>query len=779
MIYLYSTSSGNARVEVIDKGFHQNCVLKANSVTAVELGPGNGQAFSKPTSGGIPPEQVYPGAAIHVRSTVPIGIVAATRFAYSSDTFTPLPIEALGRRYVCSSFADMSWMYGGYSLPSEVAIVAAYDNTRVSFTLGGPSVTRTGGGMTPGQTKTFSMNKGDVWIVGNEANSKEGDMTGSVIQSSLPVAVIAGNQCANVPTPLPWCDYITEQMTPIESWGRHLLVPRYISRTFGYIMRVFASKASTTVLRNGQQLTQLLTVGGSDPTGFYSGRATIDSTSTSLSASVPISATVYNTGQSDDNVSTDPFEMVVLPWEQFSTQYIFATPGTKGGINFTRNFMGIIFPVDDNGEVPSDLEFGTLSQSGVSWQPLRTKYGATFPSRDLYTDIMPDGRRYAYKECSLTSDGIYMLRCPRPIMVYSYGGSDYDSYGHPAGVMSMDLSKSEDKHVPKVQFTMLRDTIKGACVDYPDDATIRSNMAKVVLLDSSYNCSFNADPLRSDTMRTLTWTVSITDPSIDAQAQLAYTDRAGNDSVITIRYRASDWAKPSISASNPKDVCIGDTVVFSVLKDSLYSAFFWSTGDTGRSCRYYCAKAGLNFVSVKVKIGSAFVASDSVFFIVHTPPDRPEIVQRDSVFSTPKLFNATYRWYIDGLPVSGVTGDTLIVDVSKATTVVVELFDTFGCSSYSHPIFVSHTAVEDPGPGAESFQVQPNPGSARINVEFGDLHPTELRVYSAEGRLQQRFTAQDCAGSSVFIECASWAPGRYTLQIRVGDTYYRRSFIKY
>ncbi len=596
MLYLASASAGYATVEVVDKGFKQKVVLKANDVVPVELGPGNGQAFSKPVNGGIPPEQVYPGAAVHVTSTVPIVIYAVTRFAYTSDSFMALPVQTLGKDYIVASMADMSWMYGGYSLPSETAIVAAYDNTVVTFTLGGPSVTKTGGGMTPGQTKTFNMNKGDVWVVGNDANSKEGDMSGSIVKATKPVAVISGNQCANVPTVSPWCDFVSEQEIPTALWGRYLQVPKYASRTNGYFMKVFARTPNTKINYNGSYWKTLQKAGGSEGQGYIYQR--VDGTGNnvlSLSGDKPISATVFNPGQSDDNVSTDPFQMDIMPIEQYQKNVIFCTPGTKGGINFTRNYLGVIFQLDSTGSMPKDLEFGQSVNGKIKWQPLSAKFGPAFSTKDIFKEQV-NGKTYAFKECTLGADGVYALRCSLPFMSYNYGGSDYDSYGHPTSGALTVVTSIPDTIQPRVTYQVDCDGSVGVKTpavvsDLPNDSTC-SNMSSIILVaDSSFNYTLDYDPFEAGaaSAKNVKFRLTVDDPDADGHALVVFTDRAGNQSCIEVNYKATKltiepnfWSFTASSPAKKGEVRTHDFVVKNFgSSDALVARLEFKAGGAG------------------------------------------------------------------------------------------------------------------------------------------------------------------------------------------------------
>lgn len=213
-------------VEVEGQGYQRVFFTQPYQIYPLEMVPGNAQPYEKKGNEAAPPEQVYPGKAIRIRSSAPIVVYGVTRFCYTSDSFLAYPIRVLGKEYIVSSMADMTWMYPGYNLPSETVIAAPYDNTKVTVTIGGNAMTETSGGLRPGQTRTWTLNRNDVLAIATGNNFREGDLSGTLIRASKPVAVLSGNQCANVPTDLRWCDFIDDMEIPTDMWGKVYLVPR-------------------------------------------------------------------------------------------------------------------------------------------------------------------------------------------------------------------------------------------------------------------------------------------------------------------------------------------------------------------------------------------------------------------------------------------------------------------------------------------------------------------------------------------------------------------------
>lgn len=537
-LYVACPVRTKVRVEVEGKGFIQEKFTVANDVIDFTLAPGVGQVYSKPASDGSPAEQVYPQAAVHVKSGSPIVIYAVTRFDFTSDSFLAYPIQTFGKEYITASMADMSWMYPGLSLPSESVVVAPYDNTSVTITIGGNAVTKTGGGLKAGQSKTFSLNRGDVLAIGTHNDSKEGDLSGMRVVASKPVGVISGNQCANVPTTLRWCDYVADMELPTNLWGKTIYVPRHPIRKNSGMIKIFAKEPNTKVFRNGQYWRTIKTAGGIEGTGFIYERVDPNANNVGVfSADKPISITFFPPGQEDDGVSTDPDQVTIFPAEQYSKEILFCTPGIRGAKGFPRNEIMLTYQLSDAGTIPDDLEFGVAQGGKIKWNKLSAVFGSS--PGDMYYAPAGAKVKYAHKYIVLPGDGAYAIRCKTPFGAISNGGSDYDSYLMPtAGAL---VIVSSDTIAPDPKWEVKCDgTVDGALVtDLPNDVNVRSNLSTIVLdpeLSKNYTLEYD-DFIPGDAVSNK-WRLKVDDPDQDAIAIVTFTDRAGNDTTIQINYSA-------------------------------------------------------------------------------------------------------------------------------------------------------------------------------------------------------------------------------------------------
>ncbi len=172
--------------------------------------------------------------------------------SFTNDASLLLPEHVLTGNYRVSTWP--TWGIGAFPgeaafIPGFVAVAATEDDTEVTFrsaanTAGGPDF----GALEIGAEQTVELDRGDVLQVlsevpaaslitnvcaergGDQGTNLEGsdncldrvlgDLTGSVVSATAPVAVFAGHVCTFVPFDRYACDHLEEMMFPSETWGR-------------------------------------------------------------------------------------------------------------------------------------------------------------------------------------------------------------------------------------------------------------------------------------------------------------------------------------------------------------------------------------------------------------------------------------------------------------------------------------------------------------------------------------------------------------------------------
>jgi len=372
------------------EGFSQTVSIAAGSLQSVELPQRDVIGTSRSLN------------SYRVQSTGPI---IAHQFnplnnsgVFSNDASLLLPATALGTEYLVAGWPS------GPAGASYFAVVAVADGT-TSVTVTAPprSGLQAGGSVSEipaGGSATFELAQGEVLAM--RAEGATGDPTGTRVTSTKSVAVFSGNECANVPAGVSYCDHVEEQMIPVASWDTEYLGIKFKPRgTENDVWRVIAATAGTTI-----QTEPVIpgvsgrTLGGGEVVEFATA---IDF---ALSATGPISLTQMMVGSSYPNPSTsscvragdpfpwsserncaipdtcsgsgigDPAMLMAVPTRQFRDNYILLTPA-----NYTEDFLSLVAPtgtiIEIDGNPLAVSPTSRLTAGGRQW--------------DIYKQGVPDG----------------------------------------------------------------------------------------------------------------------------------------------------------------------------------------------------------------------------------------------------------------------------------------------------------------------------------------------------------------------------------------------------
>ncbi|HYF03970.1 MAG TPA: choice-of-anchor D domain-containing protein, partial [Patescibacteria group bacterium] len=372
-----------------------------------------------------------------------------------------------------------------------------------------------------------------VAFANKKANGIFADLSGSRIVSSKPVAVVSGNQCAYVPETVAACDYLAEMELPTHTWGKEYHISRFIKRKKYSYIKIFAKEPNTKLYRNGNPVpfAVLQTVGGNKGTGYYEGRVLDDGSEPHpviIKADKPISITQYNTGQTDDGVSSDPFQLVLTPIEQYQKEIVFNTPGIKGGQGFKENFINVVFQGNPDGTMPDDLEFATVLDGKFKWKSLKSVFGST---SEPFKAFPGDTNKFFAKIITLPGDGVYKIRAQKPFAAYAYGFDTFDSYAHPTSLMMNDISTNDT--LPPTLFVKSENGSSA-------DVTISDKSVSRIFLNptTSSNYVLKTTNFISGQAKSVQATLEVQNPAQNASAEIVAVDHAGNHSKRVITYTA-------------------------------------------------------------------------------------------------------------------------------------------------------------------------------------------------------------------------------------------------
>jgi len=184
------------------------------------------------------------------------------------DASLILPLQSLGYSYyVASVFPDpleFATVHYGQNLggPSEIGIVATYDNSVINFKLP-PQVTSamaatsnvdatSNNTINGGTIHTITLNKGEAYQI----QSDNFDLTGTNIWGNFPFAVFSGNMAASiisVPNYINGYDYVFEQMFPVKNWGSEYIITP-LNDNQNDVVKIIALNDNTEVFKNGTSI---------------------------------------------------------------------------------------------------------------------------------------------------------------------------------------------------------------------------------------------------------------------------------------------------------------------------------------------------------------------------------------------------------------------------------------------------------------------------------------------------------------------------------------------
>ncbi len=284
----------------------------------------------------------------------------------SNDASLLIPVPALDTKYRVIGWPTANPVeipIGGMDIVgipdhSFVTIVGTAFATNVTVTLGGPIV---GAGTIPATPAggTLNVALGPYDVLNLESEGAPGDLSGTVVESTLPVAVFSGGERGIAPidrtaisahpsgVPDDFCctEHLEEQVFPTSSWGQKFVITRSAVRSAHPtwrepdIYRVMADQPGTTITTNLPAPNNSFTLGENEWREFNTDR------SFTMEASAPISVMQILVSQGwvvdwKPGHGGDPSMLLYPPVEQYRDEYIFLVPDT-----FSANYVVASAPV--------------------------------------------------------------------------------------------------------------------------------------------------------------------------------------------------------------------------------------------------------------------------------------------------------------------------------------------------------------------------------------------------------------------------------------------------
>ena len=374
-LFITGPEAASGTVEMPGLGFSNPFTVTPGAVTSVPL----------PTDSDLSVQEGTQPKGIHVTADREVSVYGLNRIQFTTDAYLGLPVDVLGTSNIVLGIGT------GLGGTSQLGVAASQDATTVTIT---PSVDGAGG-RTAGVPYDVTLNRGDAYQL--RATNAQEDLSGSIVNADKPISVYGGHQCANVPdTSFVACDHVVEQMPNTDTWGRTFGTVPLKTRVGGDTFRIVASQDGTVVSVDGSAVATLNR--GQVHQQIIDGRS-------SITANNPILVGQYSNSSSFDNVTSDPFEMLIPPLEQFLARYTVTTPAS----GFPNNFLNVVVPDSDVGNVAVD--------------------GAAVPPSE-FAAIPSTGFSGAQVDVSV---GAHNLTGAQPFGAFQYGFASFDSYGYAGG----------------------------------------------------------------------------------------------------------------------------------------------------------------------------------------------------------------------------------------------------------------------------------------------------------------------------------------------------------
>ncbi len=378
-LYISSETEANVNVSIPSQAVDDDIVVDANSVYTYDL-PEAIELSATGTS----------SASIYVTSDEEISVYIANISGSTSDAYVGLPVDGLGTEYYVVGYQGAG---DGY-----IATTATQDATDVEiFNAAGVSVA------------TATIDTGEIYYYENAVTD---DISGFSVVATLPVSVVSGNTCANVPVGASACDFIAEMIPPTDSLGTEFYSFQLGGRLNGDTFVVVATEDDTTITVDGT--ISLINRGGvaistyttPDPLDAGAKLELILTSGGEISADKPVLVAHFAHGTSFDGQTGDPFMTILPPFEQFLASYNVTTPASGFGANYITL-------------IAKTSELDTLEVNDVLVDP------------EDFTQIGDSD----YSGDSMAVDaGSYAVTSSTPFGIEVYGFNAANSYGYPAGI---------------------------------------------------------------------------------------------------------------------------------------------------------------------------------------------------------------------------------------------------------------------------------------------------------------------------------------------------------
>jgi IgGFc binding protein/Secretion system C-terminal sorting domain len=570
--YIVVTSSVDNEIEITSesKGISIKASINAGKDTVISL---SGDKFAeygeRDTEKRIISRLIH-SSGINVKSKYPLSVQTYNSYWGLKDASLAIPTNSLGYEFMLQTYFSSYLSEYSSVYPPSVSITSPFNNNRVELKLSTFNKDlkirlENGDSLMGGESIIKVLNKGDVWNIFSVDSI--GDLSGSLIKSNKPVNLQYSQMSISQPAGLSLSDEVHSTIFPSNTWGKTYSIPIFRELNEFPTIRIFALEDETKIYRNGVYWT---TVNNSTENQIYeskmwTGRNREDEfgiiSPSIISSDKPISIMVFpDYRRVRDTVYFELRNLIILsPLEQSVTNTSFSLFSTHEGYisgeGTTVKKLELYFELNENNEIPSDLEFCILDSNNsiMEWESILDNYD------DSYYAIEIDGKSYAAKEINLPDSCNYFIRSLRTkfsgvvyktnmdFIGFKPGVSlNQDFFGFPIATSMNDLT-TDDTKVPYVTLTCNKDGSKVNGIVY-DGYENSSKLAQLYMLkEYSHNFDFeiisadegflpdpNGNSFIPGEPIQLEFELTKRNSNLNAFAVVYTCDRAGNDTLIFI-----------------------------------------------------------------------------------------------------------------------------------------------------------------------------------------------------------------------------------------------------
>ena len=335
-----------------------------------------------------------------ISSSSPISLLVDDFSFNDSEAFRPLPTATLGTNYIIAAYSNFQ-LFQGPAYGSQFAVTAVESNTVVTIV---PSVTTSG--HVAGQPFTVTLKKGATYTL-RHTETVTGDLTGSSVIATKPVAVLAGNAFTGIPPNQGYyASGISEQLMPVEHWDSEYVAAKFTGHA-GYAVRILAAYDGTSVQVPGLGETNL------NRGQFWKLFPTND---IQIIASEPVAVCQYSLGNPSDPLIGTPNMLWVPGVHQGLIDSQWATPE----VIHTLNFGHVV------SATPLYTNFVNIVLTSEAFNDLRINDGP-LPHGSTWNLV---GNGQYIKVTVPVANDFYQIHCSQPVVTVNYGYSaDFAAYG--------------------------------------------------------------------------------------------------------------------------------------------------------------------------------------------------------------------------------------------------------------------------------------------------------------------------------------------------------------